>query len=170
MVQQQLPYRYLQPSPYFITVATTVKTLALLQHRSEARKCVFLSVPAFYQVSSRPHQSLNIDMEAKTKVPKLTDEDLDFLAAHNNCDRGQLKIHFDNFIAKHPNGKIGRKDFHQIMKSCFPSKDYASLEKRIFNMYDENRDGHISFREFMVALFIMSNGTPEANLRQIFRV
>lgn len=44
------------------------------------------------------------------------------------------------------------------------------LEKRLFNMYDENRDGVISFRELMVVMYVMANGTPEENLRQIFRV
>jgi len=37
-------------------------------------------------------------------------------------------------------------------------------------MYDSNGDGHIDFREFMIVLYIMSNGTPEENLKQIFRV
>ena len=37
-------------------------------------------------------------------------------------------------------------------------------------MYDRDGDGSISFREFMIAIFIMSDGTPEQNLRQIFRV
>merc|ERR1712025_1258392 len=37
-------------------------------------------------------------------------------------------------------------------------------------MYDSNKDGHIDFREFMIVLYIMSNGTPEENLKQIFRV
>ena len=37
-------------------------------------------------------------------------------------------------------------------------------------MYDKNGDGHIDFREFMIVLYIMSNGTPEENLKQIFRI
>jgi hypothetical protein len=32
------------------------------------------------------------------------------------------------------------------------------------------QDGHIDFREFMIVLYIMSNGSPEENLKQIFRV
>ena len=56
------------------------------------------------------------------------------------------------------------------MKNCFPQHNYDILEKRIFNMYDENRDGVISFKEFMMVMYVMSNGTPEQNLRQIFRV
>jgi Ca2+-binding EF-hand superfamily protein len=37
-------------------------------------------------------------------------------------------------------------------------------------MYDKNRDGTISFRELMAVMYVMSNGTPEDNLREIFRV
>merc|ERR1719499_1659069 len=37
-------------------------------------------------------------------------------------------------------------------------------------MYDTNKDGHIDFREFMIVLYIMSNGSPEENMKQIFRV
>ena len=32
------------------------------------------------------------------------------------------------------------------------------------------QDGHIDFREFMIVLYVMSNGSPEENLKQIFRV
>ena len=36
-------------------------------------------------------------------------------------------------------------------------------------MYDVNMDGVIDFEEFLIAINIMSNGTPEENLEQIFR-
>ena len=37
-------------------------------------------------------------------------------------------------------------------------------------MYDSNGDGFIDFREFMLVLYILSSGTPEENLKQIFRI
>jgi len=37
-------------------------------------------------------------------------------------------------------------------------------------MYDSNGDGFIDFQEFMIVLYVLSNGTPEANLKQIFRI
>ena len=37
-------------------------------------------------------------------------------------------------------------------------------------MYDEDKDGYIDFKEFMMVLYIISSGTPEENLGQIFRI
>merc|ERR1712150_78384 len=35
---------------------------------------------------------------------------------------------------------------------------------------DSNGDGYVDFREFMIVLYVMSNGTPEENLKKIFQV
>ena len=53
---------------------------------------------------------------------------------------------------------------------CYPSTDTDKLEKHIFRMYDANGDGFIDFREFMLVLYVLSSGTPEENLKQIFRI
>ena len=52
-------------------------------------------------------------------------------------------------------------------QACFPDANTDKLESHIFRMYDTNGDGHIDFREFMIVLYIMSNGTPEENLKQV---
>ena len=79
-------------------------------------------------------------------------------------------MQFANFCEQCPDGHIDRKNFRLLMRSCHPGRNLERLEKRIFNMYDENRDGRISFAEFMVVMYVMSNGTPEENFRQIFRI
>ena len=57
--------------------------------------------------------------------------------------------------------------FYFSFQACFPDSDTAKLESHIFRMYDKNGDGHIDFREFMIVLYVMSNGTPEENLKQV---
>ena len=101
-----------------------------------------------------------------------------------------LQRQYQNFLKKHPDGQISRKSFHAMMKECYPGTDTEKLERHIFRMYDTNKvshshrqgravhhtmnllfqDGHIDFREFMIVLYIMSNGTPQDNLKQIFKV
>ena len=61
-------------------------------------------------------------------------------------------------------------NFLFLFQVCYPSTDTEKLEKHIFRMYDSNGDGFIDFREFMLVLYILSSGTPEENLKQIFRI
>ena len=113
---------------------------------------------------------LNRIMGCANGKPVLSDEDLDFIANHTAVSRDQVDEQYENFLGKHPNGKITKNDFRNMMQACFPDHDTAKLESHIFRMYDKNGDGHIDFREFMIVLYVMSNGTPEENLKQIFRI
>merc|ERR1712050_729583 len=85
-------------------------------------------------------------------------------------DKEAVERQYQNFLKMHPDGRISRKSFHTMMKECYPGTDTEKLERHIFRMYDTNGDGHIDFREFMIVLYVMSNGTPEENLKQIFRI
>merc|ERR1712242_79262 len=75
---------------------------------------------------------INSIMGRANGKPVLSDEDLEFIAKHTAVSRDQIDEQYENFLGKHPNGKITK--------------------------------------EFMMVLYIMSNGTPEENLKQIFRV
>merc|ERR1712165_329166 len=100
----------------------------------------------------------------------LTNEDIDFIARNTAMKREAVEMQYKTFLQKHPDGRISRKSFHMMMKECYPGADTEKLERHIFRMYDSNKDGHIDFREFMIVLYVMSNGSPEENLKQIFRV
>jgi len=103
--------------------------------------------------------------------PVITDEDLDYIAEHTSVSREDVSMRFDAFIKHHPDGKINRKDFRSMITTCYPEMhNCKKLEKHIFRMYDTDGDGTIDFREFMILLYIMSSGTPEENLGQIFRI
>ena len=58
-----------------------------------------------------------------------------------------------------------------MISACYPEMaSCRKLERHIFRMYDTDNNGTIDFREFMIILYIMSSGTPEENLAQIFRI
>ena len=98
-------------------------------------------------------------------------EALDYIAQHTSVSREDVSSRFDAFIKHHPDGKINRKEFRSMITTCYPDMtNCKKLEKHIFRMYDTDGDGTIDFREFMVLLYIMSSGTPEENLGQIFRI
>jgi hypothetical protein len=41
---------------------------------------------------------------------------------------------YENFLQKHPDGKIRKKDFRLMMQTCYPNTDTEKLEKHIFRL------------------------------------
>lgn len=109
-------------------------------------------------------------MGSKNGKPVLTDENAAALAQSSGLDVVQVREHFDAFVAEHPNGKMKKKDFREMMSKALPKKDAGKMEKHVFRIYDTNDDGYIDFVEFMVVFYIMSDGSPEEVLDKIFRV
>jgi len=61
----------------------------------------------------------------ETKMPKsrLSDTDLDFIVANTAYkDRELLRVQFNNFCEKHPEGHITKKDFRAMMRTCYPGR------------------------------------------------
>jgi len=100
----------------------------------------------------------------------LNDEDFNFISRNTALSREEVDERYTHFLERHPDGKITKKEFRNMMQVCYPSTDTEKLEKHIFRMYDANGDGFIDFREFMLVLYVLSSGTPEENLKQIFRI
>merc|ERR1712142_1119349 len=63
-----------------------------------------------------------------------------------------------------------RSVFSKIMKTCYPRTYKPELEEDIFRIYDVDNSGTIEFKEFLVIVCVMSQGSPQAKLRQIFRI
>ena len=57
-------------------------------------------------------------------------------------------------MKEHPNGKINKAAFAQMMEKAMPDKDAKKMDKHIFRVYDTNNDGVIDFTEFMVTFEI----------------
>ena len=109
-------------------------------------------------------------MGKKNSKIVMTDEDIDYISKHTAAKKEDVKAQFDTFLKKHPDGKISKSQFKEMMKACYPQAKDDNLDNHIFPMYDNNGDGYIDFQEFMIVLYVMCAGTREENLGQIFRV
>jgi len=105
-----------------------------------------------------------------TSSIQLSQEDMDYIVSNTAISRENIEQQFQVFITNHPDGKISKKSFKTMMKACYPGANVDKLTKHIWRMYDDNNDGYIDFRELMMVLYIMSDGTPEQNLKQIFKI
>jgi len=110
-------------------------------------------------------------MGNKDSAPVLRDEDVAVLCESSGLSEEDVREQFNAFITEHPNGKMKKKDFGEMMKKALPQRDDADkMEKHMFRVYDANDDGYVDFVEFMMIFYIMSDGSPEEVLAKIFRV
>merc|ERR1739838_404844 len=109
---------------------------------------------------------------ARTNSSKnlLPEEDLEYLEKNTNADRAQIQEQYQGFLLNHPDGKISMKAFCSMIGEGSPGTNTSKLSQHIWRIYDTNMDGFIDFKEFMMALYVMSSGSSEENLQQIFRV
>jgi len=109
-------------------------------------------------------------MGSKNGKPVITDQQVQDLSRSSGMTEDQVRESFNAFVGEHPNGKMKKKDFTEMMQKALPKKDANKMTKHVFRIYDENDDGYVDFPEFMVVYTIMSDGTPEEVLTKIFRV
>ena len=104
------------------------------------------------------------------KERKLSFEDIEYLEKKTALNREELKDKYDTFVTNHSKGVMSKKSFDSMMKQSYPKAKTRKISEHVFRMYDTNADGHVDFKEFIVALEIFRNGSPEENLKQLFRI
>lgn len=100
----------------------------------------------------------------------LTKRDIDYLSAHTSMTKEDIQSRFEQFLEKHPDGKIPQEEFQSTLKACYRGCDIKKLDDYIYRMYDKNKDGFIDFKEFTIVLYMLSSGSPQDKLLQIFDI
>jgi len=85
-------------------------------------------------------------------------------------DRNELQQWYEEFIKDCPDGTLMKKDFQVIYKQSFPVGDTSQFANFVFNVFDSDKDGHITFLEFMKALSVTSRGSLDEKLDWAFTV
>ena len=57
-----------------------------------------------------------------------------------------------------------------MYRTLFPNGNAEKFSQNMFRIFDTNNSGTIDFREFMLALHLTTNGTPEEKLTLAFRM
>merc|ERR1711936_552910 len=107
---------------------------------------------------------------SRTVKPKLSEEEIKFISEQTGLHRDKLLEQYKRFLRKHPSGKLDLLGMKSMLRESIPEADTSGLVEHVWRIYDTNLDGEIDFREFMLALSVMSRGSAEDNLRQIFRL
>ena len=74
------------------------------------------------------------------------------------------------FLKDCPTGELTKEQFISMYSRMFPGGNPAKFSENVFRTFDTNSSGTIDFREFMLALHITSNGSPEEKLAWAFKM
>ncbi|KAF8505959.1 EF-hand [Russula emetica] len=101
---------------------------------------------------------------------KLTPEQLSDLQKNTYFDKRELQQWYHGFIMDCPEGRLDKKDFGKIYTQFFPFGDPGEFANYVFDVFDENKNGYIDFKEFICALSATSRGTLEEKLKWAFQL
>ena len=104
---------------------------------------------------------------------KLKSKDLETLRIDTEFTDDELKEWYRwyrGILLDMPNGRMDVDEFKKIYNRMFPSGVDDKYAEHVFRSFDKNKDGHIDFREFVIAISITSRGTLDQKLQWAFKV
>jgi len=100
----------------------------------------------------------------------LSPTDFDELISSTEFTLAEIDEWFEKFKDKFPSGRISQREFKNFYMEMFPKGDADAFSKHIFRVYDADRNGVISFVEFLTTLHVSVYGSPEDKLKSTFRM
>lgn len=95
-------------------------------------------------------------------------ECLEELCRLTKFSKKELQIIYRGFKQECPSGVVKEGTFQQIYAQFFPQGDSNLYAHYVFNVFDQDQDGTVSFEEFVCGLSLLARGSNEEKLRWIF--
>ncbi|XP_021351601.1 Kv channel-interacting protein 1-like isoform X3 [Mizuhopecten yessoensis] len=114
--------------------------------------------------SGGDHEFDDLEMQVVRYKP----EGLDTLCRNTKFSRKELQIMYRGFKQECPTGIVNEETFKEIYGQFFPQGDSSAYAHYVFNTFDHDRNGTISFEEFVMGLSVLSRGTLQERLQWAF--
>ncbi|KAI7871571.1 calcium-binding protein NCS-1 [Spinellus fusiger] len=101
---------------------------------------------------------------------KLSPEQLYDLQKCTYFDKKELQQWYKGFLKDCPSGQLDKTEFQKIYKQFFPFGDPSRFADYVFNVFDNDKNGTIDFKEFICALSVTSRGQIDEKLFWAFQL
>ncbi|XP_075830345.1 A-type potassium channel modulatory protein KCNIP2 isoform X3 [Microtus pennsylvanicus] len=130
-----------------------------------------LAAPA----SLRPHRPRPLDPDSVEDEFELSTvchrpEGLEQLQEQTKFTRKELQVLYRGFKNECPSGIVNEENFKQIYSQFFPQGDSSTYATFLFNAFDTNHDGSVSFEDFVAGLSVILRGTIDDRLNWAFNL
>ncbi|KAL7876055.1 hypothetical protein AOLI_G00110180 [Acnodon oligacanthus] len=112
----------------------------------------------------------SVEDELELSAVRHRPEGLEQLEAQTRFSRKELQILYRGFKNECPSGVVNEDTFKDIYSQFFPQGDASTYAHFLFNAFDTDHDGSVSFEDFVMGLSILLRGTVQEKLNWAFNL
>eukprot|EP00062_Callorhinchus_milii_P004965 gi/632943939/ref/XP_007887229.1/ PREDICTED: Kv channel-interacting protein 4 isoform X2 [Callorhinchus milii] len=114
------------------------------------------------------HDSVEDEMEMATVCHR--PEGLEQMQAQTKFTKKELQILYRGFKNECPSGIVNEDTFKDIYAQFFPQGDASTYAHFLFNAFDTDHNGSVSFEDFVTGLSVLLRGTIQDKLKWAFNL
>ena len=96
-----------------------------------------------------------------SRLKYLSGEKLEFLKANTGYDEATIKESHDIFIKTCPNGNLTPDKLIDLYTPFISKGKAEQYCDHVFRTFDTDKNGFIDFKEFVLAVYVTSDGTAK---------
>ncbi|XP_075999833.1 Kv channel-interacting protein 4 [Genypterus blacodes] len=120
--------------------------------------------------TSSSSSSDSVEDELELSTVRHRPEGLEQLEAQTRFSRKELQILYRGFKNECPSGVVNEDTFKDIYAQFFPQGDASTYAHFLFNAFDTDHNGSVSFEDFVMGLSILLRGTIQEKLNWAFNL
>uniref|UniRef100_A0A3B3RQE0 Kv channel-interacting protein 4 n=2 Tax=Paramormyrops kingsleyae TaxID=1676925 RepID=A0A3B3RQE0_9TELE len=112
----------------------------------------------------------SVEDELEMSTVRHRPEGLEQLEAQTKFSRKELQILYRGFKNECPSGVVNEDTFKDIYSQFFPQGDASTYAHFLFNAFDTDHNGSVSFEDFVMGLSILLRGSVQEKLNWAFNL
>ncbi|XP_056299070.1 Kv channel-interacting protein 4 isoform X1 [Pseudoliparis swirei] len=131
---------------------------------------VFASIKLLHLLGLISFSEDSVEDELELSTVRHRPEGLEQLEAQTRFSRKELQILYRGFKNECPSGIVNEDTFKDIYAQFFPQGDASTYAHFLFNAFDTDHNGSVSFEDFVMGLSILLRGTVQEKLNWAFNL